>query len=76
MYEESIEALNKWFDDEERSFGTGYNEDGEYSVEQSDVDDFCDFLRETDPDLICIPCMVGTDGIWFRKEDLDRARYL
>lgn len=41
MYEDSIQELNKCFDDKEnRSFDTGYNEDGEYSVSQYDVDDF------------------------------------
>ncbi len=76
MYEESIEELNKWFDDEERSFDTGRNGDGEYSVSPSDMDDFCDYLMENEPDLIGIPCMVGNDGIWFKREDLERARYL
>lgn len=76
MYEESIEELNKWFDDEERSFDTGYNEDGEYSVGTLDLDDFCDYLRENEIDLIGISCMVGTDGIWFKREDLEKARYL
>lgn len=76
MYEESIIELNKWFDDEERSFDTGYNEDGEYSVSELDMDDFCNYLREHETDLIGIPCMVGTSGIWFMREDLEKARYL
>ena len=76
MYEENIEELNKWFNDEERSFNTGYNEDGEYSVGQYDVNDFCDYLRENEVDLIGIECMVGTNGIWFSKENLETARYL
>lgn len=76
MYEENITELNKWFDDEERSFDTGYNEDGEYSVCQRDVDDFCDYLRENEPDLVGIQCMVGTGGIWFWRKDLESARYL
>lgn len=75
MYEENIEELNKWFDDEERSFATGRNENGEYSVSSLDMDDFCDYLRENETDLIGISCMVGNDGIWFNREDLESARY-
>ena len=75
MYEENIIELNKWFDDKERCYDTGYNEVGEYSVSQLDVDDFCDYLREHEPDLIGIPCMVGTSGIWFTREQLEKARY-
>ena len=75
MYEESIEALNEWFDDKDRSYDTGYNAYGEYSVSNLDMDDFCDYLREHETDLIGIPCMVGTGGIWFKREDLEKARY-
>ena len=46
-----------------------------YSVSQYDIDDFCDYLRENEPDLIGIPCMVGGGGIWFTSEDLEKARY-
>ena len=76
MYEESIEKLNKWFDDEDRSFDTDYNENGEYTVSQYDVDDLCDYLRENEPDLIGIKFMIGGGGIWFKREDLEKARYL
>lgn len=75
MYEDDIKELNEWFEDEERSFETGRADD-EYNVDQADVDDFCDFMREQYPDLIGIPCMVGTGGIWFTKDDLEKARYL
>lgn len=75
MYEEEIEALNAWIEDDDRSFGTSYNGE-EYVIGELDIEDFCDFLRERDPDLIGIPCMVGTSGIWFKREDLDNARYL
>ena len=75
MYEEYIEELNKWFEDEERFYNT-YHTDEEYCVDQSDVDDFCDFLRKLDPDLISIPCRVGTDGIWFKSEDLKNASFV
>lgn len=75
MYEEQIEELHGWIEDDDRSYDTGF--DGEvYSISSYDVDDFCDFLREQNPDLIGIPCMVGTSGIWFKREDLDKARYL
>lgn len=75
MYEEDIEELHGWIEDDDRSYDTGF--DGEvYCISSYDVDDFCDFLREQNPDLIGIPCMVGTSGIWFKREDLDKARYL
>jgi hypothetical protein len=76
MYEEDIQELNKWFNDEDRSYDTGYNECGEYTVSQYDVDDFCDYLRENEPDLVGIRCMVGGGGMWFQHEDLEKARYL
>lgn len=75
MYEEEIEELYGWFNDENRSCSTEHCED-EFIVDQTDIDDFCDFLREQDPDLIGFPCMVGTGGIWFKREDLDNASYL
>ena len=74
MYEDDIMELDKWFEDEERSFETSHVDD-EYNVDQTDVDDFCDYLRENHPDLIGIPCMVGTGGIWFKKSDLEEASY-
>lgn len=76
MGEESIQDLNEWFDDDERCFSTGYNEYGEYTVSSYDIEDFCNYLREYEPDLIGIKCMVGHDGIWFRREDLEQADYL
>ena len=75
MYDDGIKGLNEWFNDEDRSFATSFNGE-EYVVDEFDVEDFCDFLREQNPDLIGIPCMVGTSGIWFRSSDLDEARYL
>ena len=75
MYEEEIEELQKWINDDDRCFDTGFNGE-EYVVSELDVEDFCDFLREQNPDLIGIPCMIGTGGIWFKREDLDNAMYL
>lgn len=75
MYEEEIEALHAWIEDDDRSFDTSYNGE-EYVICERDMEDFCDFLREQAPDLICFPAMVGTDGIWFKREDLDKAMYL
>ena len=63
MYEEEIEALKAWIKDDDRSYGTSYNEE-EYVIGERDIEDFCDFLRDQDPDLIGFPVMVGTDGIW------------
>ena len=75
MYKDDIEELNKWFADKERAYETGFNGE-EYIVSEVDVEDFCDFLRELNPDLIGIPCRVGTSGIWFTKDELQKARYL
>ena len=75
MYKDEIEEVNKWMEDEERQFNTGFNGE-EYSVSEMDIEDFCDFLRELNPDIIGIPCMVGSSGIWFTKDDLDRASHL
>lgn len=75
MYEDEIKELNKWFAGKERAYGTEFK--GEvYIVSEMDVEDFCDFLRELNPDLIGIPCMVGTSGIWFTNDELQKARYL
>ena len=75
MYDDEIKKLNEWFNDEDRSYDTSFNGE-EYVVGEFDVEDFCDFLREQNPDLIGIPCMVGTGGIWFRPSDLDEASYI
>ena len=75
MWRDDIEELNKWFADKERAYLTKFNGQ-EYDVSEVDVEDFCDFLRELNPDLIGIPCMVGTSGIWFTKDELQKASYL
>lgn len=75
MYEEDIEELHGWIEDDDRNYDTSFNGE-EYFISHLEVDDFCDFLREQNPDLIGIPCMVGTSGIWFKREDLDKAEYL
>lgn len=74
MYDESIEELNKWFEDSECTFTD--HVDDEYSVYDGDVEAFCDYLRENEPDLVGIPCMIGASGIWFKREDLKKAKYL
>lgn len=75
MHEESIEKLNKWFDDEARSSDTERSEYGAYFVSSPDMKDFCDYLRENEKDLIGIHCMVGNDGVWFKRADLESAKY-
>ena len=75
MYEDSINELNKWFDDKERCFDTSHVDD-EYCVGSYDVEDFCDYLRENEPDLVGIQVMVGSSGMWFKEEDLKDASYL
>ena len=72
--EETIKELDKWVDDEERVSDT--NHTGEvYSICSYDVDAFCDFLTDYEPDLIGIPCHVCAEGIWFTLEDLRNAKH-
>ena len=75
MFEDSIKELNKWFEDEERCFDTSHVDD-EYNVDSYDIEDFCDYLRENETDLVGIQCVVGASGIWFKEEDLRNASYL
>lgn len=76
MYEEDIMKLNGWFDDAVNySFYTSRNSDDEYTVEKSDVEKFCDFLRENVSDLVGFTCMIGEDGIWFTRDSLDKAEF-
>jgi hypothetical protein len=70
--EETIKKLNEWIEDKERCFDTSHT-DGQYSISQLELDDFCDFLTENEPDLIGIPCMVCAQGIYFEDEDLNNA---
>ena len=79
MYKDQIKELNKWFR-KHKDYGTYHHTKqvhGEdvYCVSQYDIDKFNDYLRENEPDLIGIPCMVGGGGIWFTSEDLENARY-
>ena len=76
MYEDSIQELNKCFDDKEnRSFDTGYNEDGEYSVSQYDVDDFLWLSKKKWTWFDVYKHQINGGGIWFTHEDLENAKY-
>lgn len=78
MHEDEIAELNEWFANmAEKSYGFTYYDDGEdvYVVADTDMEKFCAHLRNIDPDLIGIPCMVGKSGIWFRSQDLKNAKY-
>lgn len=72
--EDNIKKLNEWIEDKERSYDTSLT-DGQYSISQLDVYEFCDFLTENEPNLIGIPCMVCAEGIYFKEEDLNNAIY-
>ena len=74
MDEDNIKKLNEWIEDKERSYDTSLT-DGQYSISQLDVYEFCDFLTENEPNLIGIPCMVCAEGIYFKEEDLNNAIY-
>lgn len=73
--DESITNLNKWIDDKERCSDT-CRVDGQYSISQLDLDDFCDYLTEYEPCLVGIPCKICAEGIWFYEDDLKNASYL
>lgn len=81
MYKDDIQKVNRWFRKKEKdSFGTYHHtmrKDGEdvYAVGTTDLDEFCDFLRENILDLIGFDCKVGNDGIWFSSGDLEKARF-
>lgn len=70
--EDTIKKLNEWIDDKERYSDTSHAY-GQYNISQLDIDDFCNFLTENEPDLIGIPCMVCANGIYFKEEDLNKA---
>lgn len=70
--EDTIKKLNEWLENEDRSSDTMCI-DGQYGISSIDIDDFCDFLTENEPDLIGIPCMVCAEGIYFKEEDLNNA---
>lgn len=72
--EDTIKKLDEWLEDEDRSSDTT-RIDEQYSISSIDVDDFCDFLIENEPDLIGISCNVCGEGIWFSKNDLRNARH-
>ena len=73
--EDTIKKLDEWIKDEERFSDTSHTNE-QYSISQLDIDDFCDFLTENEPDLIGIPCNICGEGIWFSKNDLINARHL
>lgn len=72
MYEDDIELVDKWFE-ENGDFST-YNNDEEYCIDAVDVDDFCEFIGKNFPDLIGIEVMINHGGIWFKRSDLESAR--
>lgn len=72
MYDEHIQMINDWFKKHE-DYGT-YHVDDEYAVSTGDLREFGDLIAEI-PDLICIPCSFGSDGIFFKTDDLNKANY-
>lgn len=76
MYEDDIKLVNEWFDAHTENYGT-YHNDNEYSVCESDLEAFSDFLRENFPDLIGIRCFFGKgdSAIWFFEDDLLSAEF-
>lgn len=75
MYEDDIKKIDGWFKEHE-SYGTCHVDD-EYSVCESDLEAFGDFLREEFPDLVGIPCYFGKgdSAIWFFRKNLEEARF-
>ena len=77
MYEDDIKALDEWFANHTH-YGTYHHteeEDGEdiYAVSVSDMELFCDYLRENVTDFVGIPCMTEEYGIWFTSKDLEKV---
>ena len=71
---DTIKKLKEWIENEDRSLDTMCI-DGQYSISSTDIDYFCDFLTENEPDLIGFPCNVCGEGIWFSKDDLINASH-
>lgn len=72
MYDEHIQMINDWFEKHE-DYGT-YHVDNEYAVRIGDMREFRDLISEI-TDLVFIPCVFGTEGIFFTTEDLENAKY-
>lgn len=75
MIEEEIKKMNEWFEDDDRAYSTERIDDI-YNVSELDMDDFFDFIKDNYPDLVGFSCMVCSDGIWFKKENLEKAEYI
>lgn len=73
--ENTIKKLNEWMENEDRSPDTMCIDGKQYSISSIDIDDFCVFLTENEPDLIGISCNVCCEGIWFFIDDLRNARH-
>lgn len=76
MFEDDIKKVDEWFANHTEYYGTYHNEN-EYSVCESDLESFADFLREEFPDLVGIRCYFGKgdSAIWFFRDDLEEARF-
>ena len=72
MYDEHIKMVNDWFDKHE-NYGT-YHANDEYAVRIADMKAFRDLIAKI-TDLCYIPCNFHTEGVFFRTEDLEKARY-
>lgn len=72
--EDTIKKLDEWLKNGDRSSDTMCI-DGQYGISSTDIDDFCDFLIENEPDLIGISCNICGEGIWFTINDLRNARH-
>lgn len=79
MYDEDIKALREWLNSDDRPFSYSHTEenDGEdvMFVYSGDFEEFADYLRENETDIICIHGMIGNDGVWFSSEEAENAKY-
>lgn len=79
MYEDDIKAVMEWCNAEEHTFSYAHTDedDGEdvIFVATNDYVEFADWLRENILDLICIRGKIGNDGVWFSKDDLEKAKF-
>ena len=72
MNKQLIEIINKFF--EEHNLIDSYHVDDEYVIDSDELDLFTEFITIRIPDLVNIPCRIGSGtSIWFSEEDLENA---
>lgn len=84
LYKDDLNKIDKWFDKKEKewSWGGTYHHtkerDGEdlYVISAEDVKEFCELLAREVVDAVGVSCLIGYDGVWFKRADLEGAETL